>query len=60
MRPPSRGTIVMPRRSIRAGRREAGRISQRSSTVRITVAISNVAKRAPRQRRVPPPNGIHV
>ena len=30
------------------------------TTVRSTRFISNIEKLAPRQRRVPPPNGIHV
>jgi len=50
---------VIPRRAGRAGHAETGSRSQRSSTRRSTARISKSAKLAPRQRRVPPPNGNH-
>ena len=38
----------------------AGRSSACAATTRSTLRISNRAKAAPRQRRIPPPNGSHV
>jgi len=35
-------------------------MSSRDTSSRSTTFISNWAKLAPRQRRTPPPNGIHV
>src|SRR6266536_2972453 len=55
---PLRGERVTFRRTIGSGRDVAGRSSARCSTVRSTTRISNSAKAAPMQRRVPPPNGI--
>ncbi len=60
-RPSRAGTRVTPRRLGRSSRAPAG--SSRSivfATARSTIFISNSAKLAPRQRRTPPPNGIHV
>src|SRR4051812_11201326 len=54
---PSAGTSVMPWRRTLARRRRAGRSAARSNTRLTTMRISCSAKLAPRQRRVPPPNG---
>ena len=54
------GTIVTPLRTPVSAWRTAGRRLQRSSTRLITTFISKVAKLAPRQRRVLPPNGSQV
>src|SRR5205814_903906 len=59
-RTPLRGTCVMPRRSMRSGRGSVAASSVRARIRRVTTRISWRAKLAPRQRRVPPPNGIHV
>ena len=40
--------------------RPASSVSTASATARSTAFISKIAKLAPRQRRTPPPNGIHV
>ena len=58
-RAPSCGTKVTDSRRICAGRRAAGRSVTARSTSGITSCISNVAKLAPRHRRMPPPKGNH-
>ena len=55
---PSRGERVTLRRAGTSGAGSALRSSQRLRTARSTIRISNSAKAAPRQRRMPPPNGI--
>ncbi len=50
----------MLRRPVGSGRGPAGASSKRASTSRATIFISCSAKLAPRHRRRPPPNGIHV
>ena len=54
------GAIVIPRNWTLASLGSAARSAHRSSTRATTIRISISAKLAPRQRRVPPPNGIHV
>src|SRR5262249_10922007 len=56
---PSLGDMVIPRRAIASGFSPTARRSVRSRTRRMTSRISISAKLAPRQRRTPPPNGIH-
>jgi hypothetical protein len=58
---PSRGASMIARRCTRSGRsgRDARSPEERARTLR-TVCISNCAKLAPRQRRMPPPKGIQV
>ena len=41
-------------------RRSAAQVGALEHAARCTMRISNSAKLAPRQRRVPPPNGIQV
>ena len=50
----------MLRRAAVSGAAIPGASSKRRSTVASTIFISCWAKAAPRQRRRPPPNGIHV
>ncbi len=60
IRPPRVGASVIARRVTPSPRpRAADRSRTASSTARITTFISSSAKLAPRQRRTPPPNGIH-
>ena len=54
------GLTVIARRRLTSTPSIPGRSSQRDSTARSTIFISSSAKLAPRQRRRPPPNGIHV
>ena len=54
------GLTVMARRRLTSTPSIPGRTSQRDSTACSTIFISTSAKLAPRQRRRPPPNGIHV
>ena len=52
---------LIDRRAIRSGTTPSGRSDeQRRESTRRTAAISNSAKLAPRQRRIPPPNGIQL
>ena len=57
---PLAGLTVMLRLRARSPCAPTGCSSQRSSTARSASFISSSAKLAPRQRRRPPPNGIHV
>jgi len=57
---PRLGTLVIVLRTECSGRLPTGRIALRETSSRSTTAISNSAKAPPRQRRTPPPNGIHV
>ena len=50
----------MLRRPVFSGAGLALRSSQRVSTSRRTIRISNSAKEAPMQRRMPPPKGIQA
>ncbi len=59
-RTPERGASVIPRNTVSDGSGLAACRSVRSRTRARTVRISIRANVAPRQRRVPPPNGIHV
>src|SRR5919204_5094155 len=59
-RAPCLGTKVIPLRTPLSGRRRAGARSVRSITRRTTTFISNSAKLAPMQRRMPPPKGSQV
>ena len=58
-RPPFAGALVMPRECHRSSRSLVGTSENSRSMVRSTTFISMVANAAPRQRRAPPPNGIH-
>jgi len=54
-------TSVTARRVTRSGTSRSGsNLSMPAATARSTTFISKIAKLAPRQRRTPPPNGIHV
>ena len=57
---PRRGTSVTPRRSGASLPPTGSSRSTTAATARSTAFISKIAKLAPRQRRTPPPNGIHV
>ena len=59
-RAPFAGTRVTWRTSVRSAAGAAGRSAARRRTVAMTTRISICANAAPRQRRTPPPNGIHV
>jgi hypothetical protein len=59
-RAPRAGARTIPRRTTRSPRRRAGASSTVLRTSRSTTRISISAKLAPRQRRIPPPNGSHV
>jgi hypothetical protein len=59
IRPPRDGANVIARRTTLSSPRRLGCSVTRSSSVDRTIRISNRAKLAPRQRRTPPPNGIH-
>src|SRR5438270_2207400 len=54
------GLNVMLRRPVCSGASRGAESEYRRSTVLSTIFISCIAKLAPRQRRRPPPNGIHV
>ena len=60
IRPSWPGTSVTARRAGRSGRPAGASSAIAAATARSTAFISNSAKLAPRQRRTPPPNGIHV
>ena len=58
-RAPRAGTIVMLR-VFGHSDRPTGLMSTVRSTTLSTACASTIASAAPRQRRIPPPNGIHV
>lgn len=55
-----RGVSVMARRSVGSDWARAATRLRRATSSESTTRISSWAKAAPRQRRTPPPNGIHV
>ena len=59
-RVPCRGAKVMLRRATASGRASPASRRTRASTPESTTRISSSANAAPRQRRIPPPNGTHA
>ena len=57
---PFAGSIVTLRCSTRSGRGSGASMSVRRAIARSTTRCSAIASVAPRQRRMPPPNGTHV
>jgi hypothetical protein len=57
---PRPGVSVIARRTTGSEPISGGVSSTRETISDRTVFISKIAKLAPRQRRTPPPNGIHV